>query len=139
MLMIAEHVASAEFHGDSRRRNIGLGNLARAISFDGIKLLAWTTDWALILRRDSILPSVLLSRHKEHNAAVMTFAEACKAFAETKELPGLRELSDPTKVTANGINWVLCPNCGRRFALHSKSSWNRDRHMTCGKRLIIER
>ncbi len=137
MLMIAEHVTSTEFRGVSRRRNIGLGNLARAISFDGISLLAWTTDGALIIERDSILPSVLLSRHKEHNDAVMTLAKACKVFAQTKELPGFRELSEPAEATANGQDWVLCPNCGRHFALKCKNSWNGDRHITCGKRLTI--
>jgi hypothetical protein len=139
MLMIAEHVACAEFHGDSRRRNIGLCNLARVISFDGISLIAWTTDWALIIERYSLLPSVLLSRHRAHNKAVLTFAEACKVFAETKELPGFRELAEPARVTANTKGWVLCPNCGWHFALHCESSWNGDRHMGCGKRLIIER
>lgn len=87
MLMIAEHIATAELHGDSRRRNIGLGNFARAISFNGLSLVAWTTDGALMIERDSILPSVLRPRHKEHNEAVMAFATACKEFAETKELP----------------------------------------------------
>jgi uncharacterized Zn-finger protein len=35
-------------------------------------------------------------------------------------------------------DWVRCPNCGKRFTLANPSSWNGERHVTCGQRLKIE-
>jgi hypothetical protein len=139
MLMIAEHVAIADFQGKSQRRNAGLACLARSICIGEISLLAWTTDNSLIVQRNSLLPSVILRRHRMHNQFVESFARACKTFTETRELPGFRELSDAVEITPDAKDWALCPNCGRRFALYSKDSWNGDRHLTCGKRLIIQR
>jgi hypothetical protein len=48
-----------------------------------------------------------------------------------------RNDSPPITIHPFQLDWVRCPCCKKAFCLRSSSSWNGERHMTCGQQLII--
>lgn len=52
--------------------------------------------------------------------------------------PKSAALDAPVAVIPYQPDWVRCSRCGKRFSIRSASSWDGERHVTCGQRLTIE-
>jgi hypothetical protein len=71
-----------------------------------------------------------------HCYSVHITCPSCRRL--TVEDPWTPDNDNPSlSVIPNAVGWVLCPNCGKRFALSNNGSWNGERHLTCGQSLSL--
>jgi hypothetical protein len=77
-------------------------------------------------------------RDHVRDIALRVWGDLQEQNVERPNAAALVEDAQPLVVTPYRQDWVLCPNCGKRFSLHNPASWTGKRHLTCGQRLDIK-
>jgi hypothetical protein len=89
------------------------------------------------IRRNPLLASIKRTNYEVLPPLMRRFRLE-SAPAETSEARLLAENINPAaKVVPYKNDWILCPNCNKRFSMRNASSWSGERHSTCGQRLDV--